>query len=169
MESAGAEPFSAHKSLFQSADGGAGRHAHLRGYLSHPVLLLSMDGRADAYSLVAAADVDDQTGFPVAKDLGAVDVCARVAVAVDLHGYGLLDLHPQTARPFLRRHLRSLVCDLHAVGIPLPAREISPESRASGSYCRHRLSAVRHLWAGRYPADGHLQLASGVQDRECRL
>ena len=169
MESAGTEPFSAHKSLFQAADGGARWHAHLRGHLSHPVLLLSVDGRTDAHSLVAVADVDGQTGFPVAKNMGAADVCACNPVAADFHGHGLLDLYPQTARPFLRRHIRSLVCDLHAVGIPLPAREISPEGRSSGTYCRHRLSAVRHLRAGGYPADGYLQLAAGVQDRECRL
>ena len=86
MESAGAEPFSAHKPLFQSADGGAGRYAHLSGNLSHPVFLLSLAGRADAHRMLAAADVDDQscclpswiwaTGF-ISSSCAAISSLAR--------------------------------------------------------------------------------------------
>ena len=169
MESAGAEPFSAHKPLFQSADGGAGRYAHLSGNLSHPVFLLSLAGRADAHRMLAAADVDDQSCFPVAKDLGAADVCARVAVAAYLHGYGLLDLYPQAARPFLRWHVRSFVCHRHAVGFPLIACETSSQGRMDRTYGCSGLSAGGHLWAGRCPADGYSLMAAGTERPECRL
>ena len=59
MESAGTEPFSAHKSLFQAADGCARGHAFLFGSVLYPAFLLPMGGRDTDVRLVAAIDVAD--------------------------------------------------------------------------------------------------------------
>ena len=118
MENAGDEPFSAYKSVFQTANGCTRRNADLFGYISHTVPLLSLVGSSDCRRMLAFGDVVDQAGFPNSGKMGAADVSSRRFVATDNSRHGLLDIYTQIAWTFFRRYVRCHFCGSYAVGLP---------------------------------------------------
>ena len=188
MEGSGVEPFPLYAPVLQGDAGGAGRSAHVAGHVLHAVPLSPLAGLRAAGRLVAAAGVAGEAHLQAEGLVGLGQHHPRALHPGDHRRHGLLALHPEAARSFLRDNHRHHGGGSPAVGIqkserggdcksppadcksPRTACKFPPAGRLADSessafrlpHLCHRLSAAGHLWLGRHTADEHLDLAAGA-------